>query len=544
VNAAGFPVLSLITWLPIVGAIVIMSIRGDEETVASNARWTALWTSLIVLALSLVLWAEFDPRDAGFQFVENIPWLADYGVGYKLGVDGISILFVLLSTVLTPVCILASWESITKNVREFMLSFLIMETMLVGVFCALDFVVFYMFFEGVLIPMYLIIGVWGGPRRVYAAVKFFLYTLTGSVLMLLALLAMWFQAGTTDISVLLHTHFPLEMQRWLFFAFLASFAVKVPMWPVHTWLPDAHVEAPTAGSVILAGVLLKLGAYGFLRFSVPMLPDASAQYAPLMYTLSIVAVIYTSLVALAQEDMKKLIAYSSVAHMGVVTIGIFTFNVQGIQGALYQMLSHGFVSAALFLVVGVVYDRIHTREIARYGGLADRMPGYGLVFMIFLLASIGLPGTSGFVGEFLVIIGAIQVNFWLAFLGGMGMILGVAYMLYLYRRIIFGRLTKEDLRHILDLKPREWAVFAPLIVLTFWMGVYPSSFSSFWDASVASMVHQHTAALSAPLEHQAAAPVSWPGTARRSPPLTRTQQQVLGHPTTGHNTAGTVETRL
>jgi NADH-quinone oxidoreductase subunit M len=544
VNAAGFPVLSLITWLPMVGAVVIMSVRGDEETVASNARWTALWTSLIVLALSLVLWAEFDPRDAGFQFIENIPWLADYGVGYKLGVDGISILFVLLSTVLTPICILASWESITKNVREFMLSFLIMETMLVGVFVALDFVVFYMFFEGVLIPMYLIIGVWGGPRRVYAAVKFFLYTLTGSVLMLLALLAMWFQAGTTDISVLLHTHFPLEMQRWLFFAFLASFAVKVPMWPVHTWLPDAHVEAPTAGSVILAGVLLKLGAYGFLRFSVPMLPEASAQYAPLIYTLSIVAVIYTSLVALAQEDMKKLIAYSSVAHMGVVTIGIFTFNVQGIQGALYQMLSHGFVSAALFLVVGVVYDRIHTREIARYGGLADRMPSYGLVFMIFMLASVGLPGTSGFIGEFLVIIGAIQVNFWLAFLGGMGMILGVAYMLYLYRRIIFGRLTKEDLRHILDLSPREWAVFAPLIVLTFWMGVYPSSFSGFWDASVASMVHQHTAALSAPAQKQALAPLSWPGTGHPSAPLTRAREQVVGRPAAGHDTSATVETRL
>ncbi len=543
-NAAGFPVLSLITWLPLVGAVVIMSVRGDEETIAANARWTALWTSLIVLALSLVLWARFDPREAGFQFIENVPWLTDYGVGYKLGVDGISVLFVLLSTVLTPICILASWESITKNVREFMLSFLIMETMMVGMFCALDFVVFYMFFEGVLIPMYLIIGVWGGPRRVYAAVKFFLYTLTGSVLLLLALLAMWFQAGTTDISVLLHTHFPPMMQRWLFFAFLASFAVKVPMWPVHTWLPDAHVEAPTAGSVILAGVLLKMGAYGFLRFSVPMLPDASAHYAPLIYTLSIVAVIYTSLVALAQDDMKKLIAYSSVAHMGVVTIGIFTFNVQGIQGALYQMLSHGFVSAALFLIVGVVYDRIHTREIARYGGLADRMPSYSLVFMVFMLASIGLPGTSGFIGEFLVIVGAIQVNFWLAFLGGMGMILGVAYMLYLYRRIIFGRLTKEDLRHILDLSPREWAVFAPLIVLTFWMGVYPSSFSSFWDASVASMVQQHTAALSAPLDKQAAAPVSWPGSAHPLTPLTRATQRVMDRPTEGRDRSVTAETSL
>ena len=528
-NAAGFPVLSLIIWLPLVGGAVIMCVRGDEETVASNARWAALWTSLIVLALSLVLWAKFDPRDAGFQFVENVPWLADYGVGYKLGVDGISVLFVLLSTVLTPVCILASWESVTKNVREYMFAFLFMETMLVGLFCALDFVVFYMFFEGVLIPMYLIIGVWGGPRRVYAAVKFFLYTLTGSVLMLLALLAMWHQAGTTDISVLLHTHFPVTMQGWLFFAFLASFAVKVPMWPVHTWLPDAHVEAPTAGSVILAGVLLKMGAYGFLRFSVPMLPEASAHYAPLIYTLSIVAVIYTSLVALAQEDMKKLIAYSSVAHMGVVTIGIFTFNVQGIQGALYQMLSHGFVSAALFLIVGVVYDRMHTREIARYGGLADRMPGYGLVFMIFLLATVGLPGTSGFIGEFLVIVGAMQVNFWLAFLGGMGMILGVAYMLYLYRRIIFGRLTKEDLRNILDLSPREWAVFAPLIVLTFWMGVYPSSFSSFWDASVASMVQRHTAALTQ-RQQQAVAPASWPDLARPFTPFSHAAQQIVGGP--------------
>ena len=494
-NAAGFPVLSLITWLPLVGCIVILSVRGDDETVASNARWTALWTSLIVFILSLVLWVRFDPHEAGFQFTEFVPWLPEYGVGYRMGVDGISVLFVLLSTALTPICILASWESITRNVREYMLVFLILETMMVGMFCATDFVVFYMFFEGVLIPMYLIIGIWGGPRRVYSAVKFFLYTLTGSVLMLLALLAMWQYAHTTDIAVLLHTHFPRGMQTWLFLAFLASFAVKVPMWPVHTWLPDAHVEAPTAGSVILAGVLLKMGAYGFLRFSVPMLPEASAYFAPLMFTLSVVAVIYTSLVALAQEDMKKLIAYSSVAHMGVVTIGIFTFNVQGIQGALFQMLSHGIVSGALFLLVGVVYDRIHSREIARYGGLADRMPSYSLIFMLFMMASVGLPGTSGFVGEFLVVVGALQVNFWLALLGGMGMILGAAYMLYLYRRVIFGRLTKQDLRGILDLNPREWAVFAPLVVLTLWMGIYPSSFSSFWDASVGAMVQQHTAAL-------------------------------------------------
>ena len=444
----------------------MMIVRGDEETVASNARYTALWTSLLVMVLSLVLWVEFDQSDPGFQFNERVTWLPEYKVGYSMGVDGISILFVLLSTILTPICILASWEAIHTRVREFMMSFLILETMMVGMFSATDFVVFYMFFEGVLIPMYLIIGVWGGPRRVYAAVKFFLYTLTGSVLMLLALVAMWLQAGTTDISVLLHTVFPASMQTWLFLALFASFAVKVPMWPVHTWLPDAHVEAPTAGSVILAGVLLKMGAYGFLRFSVPMLPEASTYFAPFIFTLSVVAVIYTSLVALAQEDMKKLIAYSSVAHMGVVTIGIFTFNVQGISGALFQMLSHGIVSAALFLVVGVIYDRIHTSEIARYGGLADRMPSYALVFMLFMMASIGLPGTAGFVGEFLVIIGSLQVNFWLALLGGMGMILGAAYMLYLYRRVIFGRITKDDLRNILDLSPREWAVFAPLIVLT------------------------------------------------------------------------------
>ncbi len=494
-NAAGFPVLSLITWLPIVGGLVIMSIRGDEETVASNARWTALWTSLIVFVVSLVLWVRFDPADPGFQFVENTVWLPQWGIAYKMGVDGISVLFVLLSTLLTPLCILASWESVKVRVREYMLAFLVLETMMVGMFSALDFVVFYMFFEGVLIPMYLIIGIWGGPRRVYASIKFFLYTLAGSVLMLLALLAMWYQAGTTDIPTLLHTSFSPQMQTWLFLAFLASFAVKVPMWPVHTWLPDAHVEAPTAGSVILAGVLLKMGGYGFLRFSLPMLPIASADLAPVIYTLSVVAVIYTSLVAFAQTDMKKLIAYSSVAHMGIVTIGIFTANVQGISGAMFQMLSHGIVSGALFLCVGIVYDRIHTREIARYGGLADRMPAYALVFMLFTMASIGLPGTSGFVGEFLVLVGAFQVNFWLALLGSLGMILGAAYALWLYRRIIFGRITRDDLRAILDLSPREIAVFAPLVVLTLWMGVYPSSFSSFWDAAVGAMVEHHQAAL-------------------------------------------------
>ncbi|HUC17114.1 MAG TPA: NADH-quinone oxidoreductase subunit M [Acetobacteraceae bacterium] len=494
-NVAGFPLLSLVTFLPLVGGAVILSIRGDEETVASNARWAALWTSLIVFGLSLVLWADFDPSNPGFQFVESVSWMPEYGLGYKVGVDGISVLFVLLSTALTPLCILASWDIIKRQVREYMLAFLILETMMVGTFCALDFVIFYMFFEGVLIPMYLIIGVWGGPRRVYSAFKFFLFTFAGSVLLLIAILAIWAHTGTADIPTLLHTRLPVVMQGWIFFAFLASFAIKLPMWPVHTWLPDAHVEAPTAGSVILAGVLLKMGAYGFLRFSVPMLPAASAAFAPLMFALGVVAVIYTSYVALAQEDMKKLIAYSSIAHMGLVTIGVFTFNVQGLQGALFQMLSHGIVSAALFLCVGVLYDRMHTHEIARFGGLVERMPVYAAVFMFFSLASVGLPGTSGFVGEVLVMIGALQVNFWLALLGGVGMILGVAYMLYLYRRVIFGVLTKVELRHILDLSPREIAVFAPLVLITLWMGVYPSSFSHFWAASVAQMVQQHMAML-------------------------------------------------
>ncbi len=503
-NAAGFPILSLLTWLPLVGAAFIMTVRGDDAVVAGNARWAALWTSLVIFVLSLVLWARFDVTEAGFQFQESLAWLPEFGVGYRMGVDGISVLFVLLSTALTPICILASWEAITVRVREYMIAFLVLETMMVGMFAAQDFVVFYMFFEGVLIPMFLIIGVWGGVRRVYASFKFFLYTLAGSILMLLALLAIWYSTGTTDLAVLMQAHFPARMQFWLFLAFLASFAVKVPMWPVHTWLPDAHVEAPTAGSVILAGVLLKMGAYGFLRFSLPMLPEASASFAPLMFALGVIAVVYTSLVALAQTDMKKLIAYSSVAHMGVVVIGIFTFNAQGIEGALFQMLSHGVVSAALFLCVGVIYDRMHTREIARYGGLARRMPAYAAVFMVFTMASVGLPGTAGFVGEFLVLVGAFKVSFWLALLGSLGMILGAAYMLYLYRRVVFGALTRDDLKSILDLSPREVAIFVPLVLLTLWMGVYPGSFTQFFDASVHAMVEQHAAAVSG---HQLAAVV-------------------------------------
>jgi NADH-quinone oxidoreductase subunit M len=496
-NAAGFPLLSLITFLPLAGAFIILTVRGDEEIVARNARWTALWASLITLALSLILWARFDYTTAEFQFVERAEWLPEFGVNYHMGVDGISVLFILLSTLLTPICILASWESVRHRVRDYMIAFLVLESMMVGMFCALDFVVFYIFFEAVLIPMFLIIGVWGGARRVYAAFKFFLYTLAGSLLMLLAILAIWYHAGTTDIPTLMETSFPRGMQFWLFIAFMVSFAVKVPMWPVHTWLPDAHVEAPTAGSVILAGVLLKMGAYGFLRFSLPMLPHASADFAPFIFALSVIAVVYTSLVALAQEDMKKLIAYSSVAHMGIVTLGIFTFTQQGLSGALFTMLSHGIVSGALFLCVGVLYDRVHSRDIARYGGVAKIMPAYALVFMLFTMASVALPGTAGFPGELLVIVGAFRVNPWVALGAATGMILGAAYMLYLYRRVIFGRVTRDDLRGLPDLSPREHAVFAPLVLLVIWMGVYPSSFLNFFEASVAALVARHEAVLGA-----------------------------------------------
>ena len=396
----------------------------------------------------------------------------------------------MLTTLLTPICILASWTSIKDRVKEYMISFLILETFMIGMFCALDLFLFYIFFEAVLIPMFIIIGVWGGVRRVYAAFKLFLYTLLGSVLMLVAMLTMYRYAGTTNVIELMNFRFPIEAQKWMWLAFFASFAVKVPMWPVHTWLPDAHVEAPTAGSVILAGVLLKFGGYGFLRFSLPMMPEASLYFTPLIYTLSIVAIIYTSLVALVQEDMKKLIAYSSIAHMGFVTIGTFTMTTQGIEGAIYQMLSHGVVSAALFLIVGVIYDRIHTREIAAYGGLVHRMPAYALVFMVFAMASVGLPGTGGFVGEVLVLVGAFKANSWVAAFAATGVILGAAYTLYLYRRIIFGELTKENLMKIKDMNRREMAIFAPLLFITIWMGVYPSSFLDFMHVSVAHLLEQ------------------------------------------------------
>jgi NADH-quinone oxidoreductase subunit M len=485
---ANWPLLSLVTFLPLLGVLAILVLRGAEADVARNARWIALWTSLFDLALALAVWANFDPTRADFQLVEEAAWLPDFNITYRLGIDGISLFLVLLTSFLTPICIISAWQAVTVRVREYMIAFLVLETLMIGTFCALDLFIFYMFFEGVLIPMFLIIGVWGGPRRVYSALKFFLYTLTGSVLMLLAVIAIYFQVGSSDIREALAYDFPGQVQFWLWLAFFASFAVKLPMWPVHTWLPDAHVEAPTAGSVILAGVLLKMGGYGFIRFSLPMLPLASQNFAPLVFALSVIAIIYTSLVALAQSDMKKLIAYSSVAHMGFVTMGIFSVTSEGLQGAMFQMLSHGIVSSALFLIVGVIYDRLHTREIARYGGLANNMPKYAAVFMLFMLASVGLPGTSGFIGEFLSLIGTFQVNSTVAFLATTGIILSVSYMLYLYRRIIFGTLARADVRAMLDLSPREVVIFAPLIAVVLWMGIYPASFLKPMQPTLANLI--------------------------------------------------------
>jgi NADH-quinone oxidoreductase subunit M len=475
-----WPLLSLVTFLPLVGAAFIFFIRGDEEVVAHNCRSVALWTSLITFLLSLLVFANFDSSQAGYQLVSRREWLPGLGIQYYLGVDGISLWFVLLSTLLTLVCIVGSWHSVTHRVKEYMIAFLVMDTLMVGVFCALDIILFYVFFEGILIPMYLIIGIWGGPRRIYASFKFFLYTLLGSVLFLVAILYLYLQTGTTEIpamtAALLANPLPLGVQQLLWIAMFVSFAVKVPMWPFHTWLPDAHVEAPTAGSVLLAGVLLKLGGYGFLRFSLPMLPEASASLAPFIFALSVIAIIYTSLVALMQRDMKKLIAYSSVAHMGIVTIGIFTPNAQGVAGSIVQMLSHGVVSGALFMVVGVVYDRIHSREIGDYGGLAERMPVYATIFMLFMLASVGLPGTSGFIGEILVIVGVFQWSSWVALFAATGMILSACYMLWLYSRVIFGVLEKPSLARISDMRANEIVAFAPLILIAILMGVYPSLF--------------------------------------------------------------------
>ena len=491
-----WPILSVVTFLPLVGAILMLLIRGDDAAARRNVYYIAFWTTLVTFLISLLIWINFDNADPGFQFVEEAPWLGG-AINYRMGVDGISMLFVILTTFLMPLCIVASRLTVEKYFKEYMIAFLVLETLMVGVFCALDLVLFYVFFEGGLIPMFLIIGIWGGPRRVYASFKFFLYTLAGSVLMLLAIMAMYWNAETTDIRVLLNHPFPASMQWWLWIAFFASFAVKMPMWPVHTWLPDAHVEAPTAGSVILAAILLKMGGYGFLRFSLPMFPLASADLAPFVFTLSVVAIVYTSLVAMMQDDMKKLIAYSSVAHMGFVTMGIFAMTAQGVQGGIFQMLSHGIISGALFLCVGVVYDRLHTREIAAYGGLVNRMPLYAFAFMVFTMANVGLPGTSGFVGEFLTLAGTFRVNTWVAFFATTGVILSACYALWLYRRVIFGELEKPNLQSIMDLSGREIAILAPLVVLAIVFGFYPAPVMNVTAAAVDNLIANYQAALSA-----------------------------------------------
>ena len=491
------PILSLITYAPLIGVAAILVLRlfgkANDPKTAEASKWIALVTTLATLALSVVLVAQFNPKDNGFQFVEVIPWFA--GLYYRMGVDGISVLFVLLTAFLMPICIVASWKSIEKRVLEYLIAFLILETLVIGVFCALDLVLFYIFFEFGLVPMFLIIGIWGGQRRVYAAFKFFLYTLLGSVLMLAAILFMIGSAHTSSIPELMTYHFSPAVQTWLWLAFFASFAVKMPMWPVHTWLPDAHVEAPTAGSVILAGILLKLGGYGFMRFSLPMFPDASHHFAPLVFGLSVVAIVYTSLVAFRQVDIKKLIAYSSVAHMGFVTMGIVSGTVTGEQGALYQMLSHGVISGALFLCVGVVYDRMHTREIAFYGGLVNRMPWYAATFMLFTMGNVGLPGTSGFVGEILTMTGTYGVSTWTVFIAATGVILSAVYALNLYRAVIFGTITNPKLEAITDLDWREVAIFAPLVAGTLALGVYPGAVFNLTQASIDHLVSAYHLAI-------------------------------------------------
>lgn len=496
--------LSIITFLPLIGAVVLLLfLRGDDPAAQKNAKLLALFTTSAAFLLSLFVLAGFDPANTGFQFVEERSWLG--GLTYKMGVDGISVLFVMLITFIMPLTIAASW-AVETRVKEYMIAFLVLETFMLGVFCALDLVLFYVFFEGSLIPMFLIIGIWGGKDRIYASFKFFLYTFLGSMLMLVAMIAMYMDAGTTDIPTLLTHQFsstPLNVlgftitggaQTLMFLAFFASFAVKMPMWPVHTWLPDAHVQAPTAGSVILAAILLKMGGYGFLRFSLPMFPVASELLANFVFTLSVIAIIYTSLVAMMQEDMKKLIAYSSVAHMGFVTMGIFALNRQGVDGAMFQMISHGFVSGALFLIVGVIYDRMHTREIAAYGGLVIRMPVFAMIFMLFTMGNVGLPGTSGFVGEFLSLAGVYQANSWVAFMAATGVIFSACYALWLYRRVVFGDLIKESLKSIKDMDRREKLIFSPLVIATIVLGVYPALVLDLIGPSVQALVdHTQTA---------------------------------------------------
>ncbi|SDZ03675.1 NADH dehydrogenase subunit M [Jannaschia faecimaris] len=496
--------LSIVTFTPLVAAAILaVFLRGDDAAAQRNAKWLALGATTFTFLVSIFILTGFDPSNTGFQFVEERSWV--FGLQYKMGVDGISVLFVMLTTFLMPLVIASCWD-VTHRVKDYMVALLALEALMIGVFCALDLILFYLFFEAGLIPMFLIIGIWGGANRIYASFKFFLYTLLGSVLMLVAMIAMYVDAGTTDIPTLLTHQFsyaPLNvlginvvggMQTLMWLAFFASFAVKMPMWPVHTWLPDAHVQAPTAGSVVLAAILLKMGGYGFLRFSLPMFPVGSEVLGPMVLWLSAIAIVYASLVAMMQDDMKKLIAYSSVAHMGFVTMGIFAANQQGVDGAIFQMISHGFISGALFLCVGVVYDRMHTRDIDAYGGLVNRMPAYALVFMLFTMANVGLPGTSGFVGEFLTLMGVFQVNTWVALVATSGVILSACYALWLYRRVVFGDLIKESLRSITDMSGRERAIFAPLIFFTILLGVYPSLITDIISPSVADLVENYDVA--------------------------------------------------
>ena len=485
-----FPILSAIIFIPLIGALFILIITGEQKIVEKNSKYVAIFSSLSNFFLSIFLWYSFDTSTSDFQFVEKKNWMEGF-INFQLGIDGISILFILLTTFIAPICIFSGIHSIKFKIKEFLIAILVMETLMLGVFCSLDLVIFYLFFEGGLIPMFLIIGIWGGPKRVYSAFKFFLFTLLGSVLMLIAIISIYWITGTTDVIQLLDMRIPQEYQYLLWLAFFSSFAVKLPMWPFHTWLPDAHVEAPTAGSVILAAILLKMAGYGFIRFSLGLFPVASDYFTPLIFTLSIIAIIYTSLVALMQDDMKKLIAYSSVAHMGFVTIGIFSLTKQGLDGSIIQMMSHGLISAALFLCVGVVYDRYHSRMISSYGGLVNIMPKYALVFMIFALAALGLPGTSGFVGEFLVLVGTFQVNIFVAVLASLGVVLAAAYMLWLYKRVIFGKMASPEIKEMADLNKTEIYVFASLVFLTLFFGIYPEPLFNTIDISVNNLIDNY-----------------------------------------------------
>jgi len=489
-----FPILSAIIFIPLIGALFILVTKGNSKDIEKNSKYVAIFSSLVNFLLSLFLWYSFDTTTSNFQFIEERNWINGF-INFQLGVDGISILFILLTTFIAPICILSGINSIKFKIKEFLISILVMETLMLGVFCSLDLVIFYLFFEGGLIPMFLIIGIWGGPKRVYSAFKFFLFTLLGSVLLLIAIISIYWITGTTDVIKLLDLRIPQEYQYLLWLAFFSSFAVKMPMWPVHTWLPDAHVEAPTPGSVILAAILLKMGGYGFIRFSLGLFPVASDYFTPLIFLLSVIAIIYTSLVALMQDDMKKLIAYSSVAHMGFVTIGIFSITKQGLDGSIIQMISHGFISAALFLCVGVLYDRFQSRMISSYGGLVNVMPKYAFVFMIFALAALGLPGTSGFVGEFLILIGAFQISIIVAILASLGIILAAAYMLWLYKRVVFGRIASSDLKKMKDLNKIELYIFTSLVILTIFFGFYPEPLFNTVDISIDNLIKNYQANL-------------------------------------------------